>query len=627
MGSPETGTNTRQRHSAALNIETFAELLAFQGTPKQFLVKLLATQCRLAKAAHAAIMRLADASNLETLAAYPDPNANGDFQQWIDEAEKPIRDVLKSGETAVLQQNPASGSDDKSRHYLVVVPVPNHGSVRAAAAFRIEASSRRQVTPHLSRLEMTPLLLNHHELRLTMEMQDESVRRLRQVLEMVEVVNRSKRFLSAAMALCNEIAARLGCGRVSLGFLDDRCVRVRAISHTDTFSRQMQVVQAIEAAMEECLDQDVEVIHPAGQPAMTVNRAAAKLATEHGPAGVLSMPIRDQGNAAAVMTLERSPEQPFEDQEEIATLRLICDLCAPRLLDLYRIDRWFGAQLAALVRKQAALLLGHQHTWMKVCAVLVFLAAAFVATAKGDYRIKASFAFEARSHQVVVAPFDSFTKTVLVEPGDRVEGGKTTLGTLETSELRLKLAELKAELLGHKKQMAAAMRDRQTAKAQMAQARGDKVRAQIRLIESQIDKAALVAPITGWVVSENLKQQIGAPVETGKILFEIAGIDSLRAELYVPESSITSVAAGQTGELATVGHPDQKVGFVIERIHPTAEVVNHQNVFKVRARILEQREWMRPGMEGQARIAAGKKSYLWIASHRVVNWLRMKLWL
>ena len=250
----------------------------------------------------------------------------------------------------------------------------------------------------------------------------------------------------------------------------------------------------------------------------------------------------------------------------------------------------------------------------------------FCATVKGDHRIKTSFAFQARNQQAVVAPFDTFTKSVLVEPGEKVEEGQTILGRLETSELRLKLAVHKAERLGYQKQMVTAMRDGKTAQAQIAQARIDKVDAQIRLIESQVEKAALVAPITGWVVSEDMKRQIGAPVETGRILFEIAGIDSLRAELLVPASSISNVATDQTGELATVGHPDQRVGFVIERIHPTAEVVNNQNVFKVRARIEQQMEWMRPGMEGEARILAGKRTYLWLATHRIINWLRIKLW-
>jgi hypothetical protein len=56
-------------------------------------------------------------------------------------------------------------------------------------------------------------------------------------------------------------------------------------------------------------------------------------------------------------------------------------------------------------------------------------------------------------------------------------------------------------------------------------------------------------------------------------------------------------------------------------------VVDHQNVFKVRVQLLEQRDWMRPGMEGIAKISVGKKRYVWLWSHRLTNWLRMKLWL
>ena len=571
-------------------------------------------------------MRLGEANRIEALAAYPNPDTNGNSLKWIAKAEKSFRRVMKSGETVIAQEKSTSQEGNKSRNYLVVIPIQNGGAVRAAAAFRIKAKSRYQLLLSHARLETTSLLLNHHEMRLTTKMHHEAMNRLRRVLEVLDVVNKSKRFLSAAMALCNEIATRLSCSRVSLGILKGRYVRVRAMSHTDTFGREMDVVQAIEAAMEECLDQDVEVIHPKGEAAMYADRASAKLSVCHGPSNVLSLPIREDGNVMAVMTLERSPKQPFNRLEEIETIRLICDLCSPRLLDLFRSDRWIGARMASRARKHAGMLLGHEHTWAKLGGVLVFLMAVFLATAKGDYRIKTAFALEAQNQQAVVAPFDTFTKSVSVEPGDRVEAGKSILGMLETSELRLKLAALKAEQLGYQKQMVASMRDRKTAEAQIAQAQSDKTAAEIRLIEKKIEQASLVAPITGWVVSEDLKQQIGAPVETGKILFEIAGIDSLRAELYVPESSIANVATGQDGELASIGHPDQKVQFVIERINPIAEVVNHQNVFRVRARLLENLEWMRPGMEGEARISAGKKSYLWIASHRLVNWLRMKLW-
>jgi hypothetical protein len=38
-------------------------------------------------------------------------------------------------------------------------------------------------------------------------------------------------------------------------------------------------------------------------------------------------------------------------------------------------------------------------------------------------------------------------------------------------------------------------------------------------------------------------------------------------------------------------------------------------------------DWVRPGMEGTARIDAGSRAYPWIWTRRIVNWLRMRLWL
>jgi multidrug resistance efflux pump len=245
----------------------------------------------------------------------------------------------------------------------------------------------------------------------------------------------------------------------------------------------------------------------------------------------------------------------------------------------------------------------------------------------GVYRVEAPFVFETTTKQTIAAPFDAYIQSVSVEPGDHVEKGKTILGKLEISEMRLELASLKAEKLGLDKQAAAAMRDGKTADAQIFQARAEKVNAKINLVKERIQHGTLVAPITGRIISEDLRQKIGAPVETGSVLFEIAPIDSLRAELYVPEDRITDIKKGGTGELASVGRPDRKISFIIEKIHPVAEVVKQRNIFKVRAKLTDQQDWIRPGMEGLAKITIGKKPYIWIGSRGLVNWLRMKFWL
>jgi hypothetical protein len=388
----------------------------------------------------------------------------------------------------------------------------------------------------------------------------------------------------------------------------------------------MRLLQDLEAAMEECLDQDVEVAYPAGDALTPVSRAAGKFSNTHGPVALVSLPLRHHGEACGVLTLERPAERPFSVQE-IELARLTVDLCSPRLAEMNARDRWIGVRMAGALKEGLENILKPRNTLAKLAVIIVFLSAVFLAFAKGSYRVDAPVVFETTIRQAVVAPFDSYIKSVLVEPGDQVLAGETLLGELETSELRLELAGLKAERVGYQKQAVAAMGDRKTADAQIAMARQDKAEAQISLMEARIGQGTLIAPMTGQIVSQDVKRRIGAPVETGTVLFEIAPLSSLQATLYVPDDAISDISEGQEGTLVAVGRPSRKIPFVVTRIHPMAEVVNQRNVFRVQAQLQAQHEWMRPGMEGMAKISVGKKTYLWIGTRRVVNWLRMKLWL
>ena len=104
-----------------------------------------------------------------------------------------------------------------------------------------------------------------------------------------------------------------------------------------------------------------------------------------------------------------------------------------------------------------------------------------------------------------------------------------------------------------------------------------------------------------------------------------------RAELSVPEDQIADVRMGQRGRLATVSRPEERLDFVVEQINPVAEVVKQRNVFKVRVRLLEvdpvgRHAWLRPGLEGVAKIDIDKRSYAWLWSRRLVQWVRMRFW-
>ncbi|MFA6134967.1 MAG: HlyD family efflux transporter periplasmic adaptor subunit [Phycisphaerae bacterium] len=611
----------------------------FDGPPELFLINLLAVQCHIASADAGAILRGSGEKDIEAVAVYPPLAQGATAPVWLAQSAELSGQILKAGVTAIRPlRSPEELYGQPAKRHLVMVPLRGGNQIRGLEAFVVSTDDLSVLTACCDRLELTTGLLSLYEMRLTLQRRQLDLRRLRVAMETLSAVNEHNRFTGAGMTLCNEMASRWNCERVGLGFLKGRYVHLKAMSHTEKFNRKMKVVQDIEAAMEECLDQNVEIIYPADPQATYVSRAAAELSKRHGPHTMVSFPLRLNGEELAVVTMERPADQPFT-LDELEALRLTCDLTTPRLAGLHDSDVWFGAALAKWLRKGLAGALSPKHTWAKALAIAAAGLLAFVFFAKGDFQAEAPFALQATKMQVVPAPFEGYLKSVAVRPADYVEAG-ASLAELDTIELRLQLGQARAEKAAYLKQADAALataglgKDGATkmAERQIAEASAQKVDAQIKVLEYRIAKGSIVTPIAGFVVTGDLEKQIGAPVKTGDVMFEIAPLESLRAELSVPEDQIADVQVGQRGDLATVGHPESKLSFVVERINPVAEVDKQNNVFKVRVKLenvdLKGAEsWLRPGMEGVAKVDIGKKSYAWLWTRRLTNWVRMKLWI
>jgi len=593
----------------------------------EFLSNLLVAACHLGPAGAGAVLRFSDASKVDVLAVYPDLIQNGQPPSWLNKAAELTRESVSTNRTTAAAWSP---TDDlygqPPKQHILCVPVRLMELAAVATVFLVQASDEAALRAIQERFEFGMSLLNLGESRQVSQGKVLDLQRLRKAMDTLSAINRPRRFGSTAMALCNEMAAQWQCERVSLGLLEGRYVRIKAISHAESFSRKMQVVQDLESAMEECLDQDCEVIHPAAADSIYISRSAAELSKRHGPVALAGLPLRQGEKLWGVLTLERPVDQPFT-ADEIEAVRLALELCTTRLVALHQQDRWIGAKLAGGIRSMLAVLVGPRYTWAKLATLAAVAAIAFLIVAKGQYRAKASFVLEGTERQVVPAPFDGYIKAVHVDVSDQIRADETSLAELDTAELRLRLAEAKAEKAGYFKQYAAAMRDGETAQAQIAEANADKAQAQIDLLDHMIGQAKLISPLTGTVVEGDLKRRIGAPVKTGDVLFEVTPLDSLRAVLHVAEDQITDIRVGQRGYLATASYPGQRIGFEVERVNPIAEIVKQENIFKVRVRLSELYPWMRPGMEGVAKIDIDERPYAWIWTRKIVNWVRMKLWL
>jgi multidrug resistance efflux pump len=137
----------------------------------------------------------------------------------------------------------------------------------------------------------------------------------------------------------------------------------------------------------------------------------------------------------------------------------------------------------------------------------------------------------------VVTPFDGHIAQSFVRAGDTVQAGQV-LAPLDDRELTLDHARLisEREQAVRKQRQALADQDRGTMMVVAAQiAESD---AQIALVADKLARATLLAPFDGVVVSGDLNQLLGTPVEQGKLLFQIAPLDAYRVVLQVDERDI-----------------------------------------------------------------------------------------
>jgi multidrug efflux pump subunit AcrA (membrane-fusion protein) len=466
----------------------------------------------------------------------------------------------------------------------------------------------------------------------------QDLERLRIAMEILAAMNECERFAAASMALVNELCARWSAERVSLGFLKGRYMRVVALSHTEKFTRQMRLIQDIEAAMEECFDQDVEIVYPAAPEASYVSRATQHLSSSQGNTSVAAFPLRRAGDVHGVLIIERHINKPLQ-LIDVEALRLTADLTTSRLIDLFTHDRWFGAKFAAATRTGLAWFVGARNTWIKAGAAAIAAVLAFSFLVHGRNQVEASFTFEPVAKRVVPAQFDSKIESVVkgMVPGATVHKGDL-LATLDIQDEEAKLAGALADKYSYLKQADIATRDGKIADAQADKAQADAAAAHAQESQIRIDEAQIRAPIDGIILSGDLRGQLNAPVRAGDSLFEIGSVDDLRAELSVPEYLAGYLFDARkkldgkplTGTLATATDPSDKIPFVVDRINPMAKMDKDKNVFLVKAIIAPTeltKRHLRPGMEGMAKVDVGQATYFWLWTHTAIDWLRMKLWL
>ena len=124
----------------------------------------------------------------------------------------------------------------------------------------------------------------------------------------------------------------------------------------------------------------------------------------------------------------------------------------------------------------------------------------------------------------------------------------------------------------------------------------------------------------------DLSKSLGAPVERGQVLFEVAPLESYRVIVEVDERDIADIVVGQRGELVLPSMPGEVFPLVVDKITPVSIAKEGRNYFRVEAHLENVSERLRPGMEGVGKITIDRRKLIWIWTHELIDWLRLKLW-
>jgi RND family efflux transporter MFP subunit len=533
--------------------------------------------------------------------------------------------ALKEGQGIAQPGAPAGEGGAQGPSYQLAYPVRLDGEIRGVVGVDIAWRPEARLQAAMRDLQWgscwLEVLLRRHADPTEAERQ-----RLKLALDLVSTLLEVPSLRESATAFTTELATRLGCDRVTLGMLEGKRVRVAAVSHSPQFEKRANLMRAIERAMEEAIDQQEMVVYPGereGRP--VVARAHEALLHESEAGSATTFPLEHGGHVVGALTFERAAGHRFE----VPTLE-VCAAVASVAGPIIELKHGNEASLSLHAGRSAKglweKLAGPGHPGWKLGALGVVAVAAFLALATGEFRVSANSTVEGVVQRAVSAPINGFVTEAPLRAGDTVRQNQV-IARLDDRDLRLERIKIESQREQYVKQYREAMGNRERSQIAIVSAQIAQAEAQLALVNEHLARTELAAPFDGIIVSGDLSQRLGSPVERGQVLFEVAPLADYRVVLQVDERDISHVAQGQKGELTVTSMPGERFPFEVRGITPVNTAKEGRNFYRVEATLQREAESrLRPGMEGIGKIAIEERKLVWIWTHGFTDWVRLWAW-
>ncbi len=430
---------------------------------------------------------------------------------------------------------------------------------------------------------------------------------------------------AAASSIVTELATRLSCERVSIAFVEGRALKLYALSHSARYESKQNLIKCIETAIEEAVDQRETLVYPSSDKSPYMLQAHDDLAKQYGSTFICTVPLKHDDEVIGGIIFERNTTSTEFTPDIVELCEQLAALFAPILVYRRLNDRPFSVRALESLKSMASNMFGRGHLGLKsgvVAGSLLILLLFFV---QWEYKVSSNAVLEGTVERVITAPEEGYIKDATARPGDIVTANQT-LAMLDDRDLLLEKLKWTGKQKQVSKEYREALAGRNRSQIGILRAQLDQAEAQIEILDKKLERTIISAPIAGVVVSGDFTRALGSPVERGQILYKVSPLDEYRVLMDVDETDVAELSVGMPGELTLSAAAEDTFEIVIDRITPVSTSGDGANYFQVEASLIETPEFLRPGMQGVSKITIGERQLLWIWTHKMVDWLRIKLW-
>ena len=201
-------------------------------------------------------------------------------------------------------------------------------------------------------------------------------------------------------------------------------------------------------------------------------------------------------------------------------------------------------------------------------------------------------------------------KKVYVKEGDSVKKGDL-LVELDTNETEIKLLDKLSKLQKAKAEMFKMLEERNIADYKIKESEYISLDSEIELLRQKIELSQVYASQDGVIISENIEELTGRPVNFGEELIKLADLENVVVKFEVPENRVQFVKPNQEVKFKVYGQPNDTFSKGITLMSVAGEgrplIETDPSKYYMAKAVVNIKDFdkkLRPGMTGRGKIKA-----------------------